>query len=52
MHFEKKSIMTRALQGKSPAHDDHRILLYHDNGSLQYDNHTIDIITKTMELFA
>jgi len=36
--------MTRALLGKAPAHDNHRLLLYHDNGSLQYDYHTIGII--------
>jgi len=29
--------MKRALQGKAPAHDNHRLLLYHDY-------HTIDII--------
>jgi len=40
----KKSIMTRTLQGKTPAHDNHRLLLCHDNGSVRYDNHTIDII--------
>jgi len=38
--------MTRALQRKTPAHDNHKLLLYHDNGSLQYDNHTIDIIVQ------
>ena len=36
--------MTRALQGKAPALDKHRLLLCHDNGSLRYDHHTIDII--------
>jgi len=25
-------------------HDNHRLLLYHDNTSLRYDNHTINII--------
>ena len=37
-------VTTRALLGKAPAHDNHRLLLYHDNGSLRYDYHTIDII--------
>jgi len=36
--------MKRALQGKAPAHDNHRLLLYNNNGSLQYNNHTIDIV--------
>jgi len=46
-HFEKKCTTcptTRALQGKAPAHDNHWLLLHHDNRSLQYDYHTIDII--------
>ena len=28
------TVMTRALLGKAPAYDNHRLLLYHDNGSL------------------
>jgi len=38
--------MKRALQGKTPAHDNHRLLLYHNNGSLRYDYHTINIIAR------
>jgi len=37
-------LMKRALQGKAPINDNHRLLLYHDNGFLQYDYHTINSI--------
>jgi len=36
-HF--KSIASQAL-----VHDNHKLLLYHDSESLQYDYYTIDII--------
>ena len=34
----------KTFQGKAPAHDNHRPLLYHDNESLRYNYQTIDII--------
>ena len=43
-HFKKR--MTRALLGKALVNDNHRLLLYHNNGSLRYNYHTIDIINE------
>jgi len=37
-----------SLQGKVSVHDNHRLVLYHNNGSLWYNNHTIDIINEVI----
>ena len=42
-NFEK-NVWFVLTQGKAHADDNHRLLLCHDNGSLWYDYHTIDII--------
>ena len=42
-YFEKMYDLY-SLQGKAHAHDNQRLLLYYDNGSMRYDYHNIDII--------
>jgi len=46
-HFGKCMTCThdKSIASKAPAHSNQRLLFYHNNGSLRYYYHTIDIIT-------